>query len=257
MTTTEPPISIVDGVYGTFFFPPGDLMERQTIRYGSHTRPEIALLLDVVRPGDIVLDVGAHVGTVAVPLARRTGPTGQLLAFEPDPASLIYLEANLALNLVANWSHIHPVAVGHEPGWVDIFIQDDANTGANFAVPSGKTESAVRVVALDDVVGATVDVIKIDVEGMECDVLRGATRLIEDGRPVIHLEVSGAHLERAGTTTSELETILVAGGYRFFRNVGDRNASDGQYDLQPIVTLPIDELTDVLCVHESSDRLPT
>ena len=72
----------VTTVYGSMFAFSDDLVTRQIRDFGTHTRPEVAFLLSVVREGDRVFDIGAHIGTFTVPLAQKVGPAGAVVAVE-------------------------------------------------------------------------------------------------------------------------------------------------------------------------------
>lgn len=88
----------VDTVFGPFLVPEGDLITRHIQTYGAHTRTDLAFLLSIINPGDDVFDLGAHIGSFTVPLAQKTGPTGQVLAVEGNPDSYALLRRNLALS---------------------------------------------------------------------------------------------------------------------------------------------------------------
>ena len=75
-----------NGVIGSFLF-----------IYGEWAEPEVELLSRLVRPGDVVVDVGAHIGTETVPLAKRVGSSGHVIAFEPQKHLFHLLRANVAL----------------------------------------------------------------------------------------------------------------------------------------------------------------
>ena len=63
-----------------------DLVTNQIKKFGAHTRPELAFLLSVVDEGDAVFDIGGHIGTFAIPLAQKVGPSGRVLVVEPSPS---------------------------------------------------------------------------------------------------------------------------------------------------------------------------
>jgi FkbM family methyltransferase len=89
------------GVHGRFATRPCDHVTRQLEEFGAHTRNEIAMLVAFLRPGDQIIDVGAHIGTFTVPFARTVSAEGRVVAVEPSPSPFELLERNLALNDVA------------------------------------------------------------------------------------------------------------------------------------------------------------
>jgi FkbM family methyltransferase len=175
---------------GVLAYPRADLVVgRSLAMYGEWAEMEIRLMLSLLRPGDTVLDVGACIGTHAVRFAQRVGPRGMVQAFEPQRLIYQILCANAALNQVANL-HAHQAAVGEQDGYVQIEDEDPSrprNVG-NFSIEGGKGGAMVRQVALDSLKFPPVRLIKVDVEGMEERVLKGAVRLIERDRPALFVE---------------------------------------------------------------------
>jgi FkbM family methyltransferase len=157
--------------------------------YGEFAEDENELLLNFVGPGQTAVDVGANIGTVAVPLARKVGPTGAVLAIEPQRRVFTLLCANLALN---GLNHVRPVfaALGAASGTARIAAPSEtrqANLGAVRLDAEDATEE-VSVRTLDSLGVASCALIKIDVEGMELQVLNGADGTIARFRPVIYFE---------------------------------------------------------------------
>jgi FkbM family methyltransferase len=167
-------------------------------------------LLSSVRPGDVVADIGANVGLYAVALARRVGPTGRVIAYEPDTRNAALLRHNLSLNDVEGVVDVREIALGSEQGELP-FLSDQQQSRFDAAGPS-----RVRVVTLDDDV-ERVALLKIDVEGFECAVLHGARSLLADEgrRPRrIFVEAHLARLPEFGLTERDVIRALERAGYR-------------------------------------------
>lgn len=167
-------------------------------------------LLDSVRTGDVVADVGANIGLYAVALARRVGPTGRVIAYEPDAANAALLRRNLALNGAGGVVDVREVAVGSERGELP-FLSDRQQSRFD---PSGAAR--VRVVTLDDEL-ERLALLKIDVEGFECAVLEGARSLLADERRRprrIFVEAHLARLPELGRTEQDVTSALERAGYR-------------------------------------------
>ena len=166
---------------------------------------EMRFLRQVTRPGAIVLEVGAHHGMHTVQLARWAGKEGQVHAFEPNPENALTLCANAGLNRLAQVRVVH-AAVGARTGVLSI---DGERIGSG--------EDQVRALSLDDyctVQGIEkVDVLKVDVEGFEGEVLRGAARLLRE-RPHIDLELHLDDLAKYGQTPSGVLEALNLAGYK-------------------------------------------
>ncbi len=128
----------------------------------------------------MALDVGANIGTHAVALARHVGRDGIVLAFEPQRAVHGILSTNLTLNAL-HWVHPIHAGVGAAPGEMivpDYVYDQDYNFGAIPLRAAAERGWPVRVVRLDDYQWLPqCHLVKIDVEGMEAEVLDGARRV--------------------------------------------------------------------------------
>lgn len=157
--------------------------------YGEFAESENRLMARFLRAGDIALDVGANIGTCTLAMAHSVGPSGLVYAFEPQALVFQTLCANLAINGLTQ-VRASPWAVGEEAGAARIpvpVLDSDANFGAVRVQTTGHTE-AVPLVRLDDVGIERAALLKIDVEGMELAVLRGAAALLRRCRPVVYFE---------------------------------------------------------------------
>jgi FkbM family methyltransferase len=171
------------------------------MRYGEFSPGEWKLFQMLTGSGMTVVEVGANIGAHTVPLAKRVGQTGRVIAFEPQRLCFQLLCANVALNQLTN-VEAWPYACGASYGQDTVpVLQPPPDQPFNFGGlpmgtgPADGTYAIERmpIVRLDDV-GATglalgrVGFLKIDVEGMESEVLRGAAQLIPDDRPVLYVE---------------------------------------------------------------------
>jgi FkbM family methyltransferase len=161
----------------------------RTIRH-TGTFYEAELLADVRSRlffAECAVDVGAHVGNHTLYFAQVLGL--RTIAFEPNPASYDHLMANVASNGLAGICRTRNAAVGSSSGQVRTLAGSDRNSGMATVEPD--PSGAVAMVTLDDEVldEPRIDVIKIDVEGWELDVLRGAERVLQQRRPVLYIEI--------------------------------------------------------------------
>lgn len=271
-------VGLVRGVHGDFFLPHNDLIFKQIRTFGAHTRPEIAMVRHLVRQGETVIDIGAHVGTFALPLAYSVGWTGKVLAFEPNPASVELLRLNVVLNGLQSVITVSGLALSS--GQADYYVVGNrtANSGASHLSPerpspstperrrrhrpealdptssTGNGQPAVDVALSDEsepavAVSATsldsflaedhhavenLSLLKIDVEGMEEAVIAGARATIESFRPAVYFEVAVEQAKRFGLPDLGHIGYLQELGYRFFRNVGARNAASDDFELEPV-----------------------
>ncbi len=150
---------------------------------------EWAMLQDIdsrIDENAVVLDVGANIGNHALYLAAITGC--RVHAFEPHPELAAALVRSADTNGLADRLIVHQVAVGRRNGRGHFTVETPDNLGAQSVTLDTKNEGSFDIIALDGVVRGRVDVMKIDVEGMELDVLRGAQRLISEHRPLLYVE---------------------------------------------------------------------
>jgi FkbM family methyltransferase len=146
--------------------------------------------LDGIKPGETVVDAGAHIGAFSVAAARRVGPKGRVFAFEPSPRSRALLERNLRANRLS-WAKVHPWALAEAEGEAPLFVAEGAvNPVADtLRAQEGRSRVAVRLRRLDDVLAEEgverVDHLKIDVEGSELRVLDGASRALSVTRRLV------------------------------------------------------------------------
>ena len=162
----------------------------------------IAVACALASEGDVAVDVGAHVGAFTVPLARRVGPAGLVVAIEPTPRTAGVLRRTLALNGLTERVTLHECAAGAAEGRARLEL---AAIGSHNSLLSLGTEAVgtveVAVRPLDALIpaGCQISVLKIDAEGLELEVLRGAARLLQDSpRAGVIAEFGPSHLARAG-----------------------------------------------------------
>ncbi len=236
-----------------------DPITRRLERFGAHQRGELAMLRAHLRAGDHVLDVGAHIGAFAVPLLRWI-PDGRLDAFESVERHFRLLQRNLEHNSGPGQALAHRLLVGKGGGR---FVPRSApGNSAETWFESGSEGEGLRTVSLDtwwreERAGAPVHLLKIDVEGMEPDVLAGARELLETCRPLLHLEVHPRHLARRGLGPEAIERSLRDLGYCFFRNLGRRNIPRDTYLLGRLARVrAADRFFDILAIPADSDRFP-
>jgi FkbM family methyltransferase len=157
--------------------------------YGEFSEGETDLFRQLIRPGDLVLDVGANLGAHTIFFARTVGRGGRVHAFEPQRMTFQTLCGNVALNSLTNvWCH--HAAVADAPG--DILVPElDSEAANNFGgLGLGRHNGGDRVpvLTLDSLNLPQCRLIKIDVEGMELPVLKGAQETIRRFKPVLYVE---------------------------------------------------------------------
>ena len=163
---------------------------RSIAHYGDYQREETKLFSKYVKKGDAVLEIGANIGTHTLWFSNRVGDEGYVLAFEPQRLIFQTLCANMALNSKTNVD-CKQMGAGSTQQLVKIPVLDPEKFN-NFGALSIKDHEEGENVAITpiDHIGLTqLDFLKIDVEGMEPDVLMGGLHTIHDLQPVIYMEV--------------------------------------------------------------------
>jgi FkbM family methyltransferase len=167
-----------------------------------------------LRPGNVVVDVGANIGTLSLAASRAVGPSGKVYSLEAHPRTYRFLHRNLALNHVKNVVARH-VAVGNSAGTLRLSDKrsDDENTvlldGGGLVVP---------VCTLDDLLrnAQHIDLLKIDVEGYEKYVLEGAAEVLKRTE-LVYFEAWAEHFARFGYRFADVWRLLRRAGFEVFR----------------------------------------
>jgi FkbM family methyltransferase len=176
--------------HGRMLFNPRDrYVGRSLDVYGEFSEGEAALFRQLLRPGAVVLDAGAHIGTHTLVFARAVGPEGGVLAFEPQRLLFQALCTNMAINAVTH-VHAYHAAAGRSMGHVIVPVLDyrKEDNFAGLSLEGHTSGEKVARVPIDALELARCHLMKIDVEGMEEAVIEGAAGTIERCRPVIYVE---------------------------------------------------------------------
>lgn len=187
---------------------------------GAYEAGTVRFVRDLMAGAGVFYDVGANIGVFTVEVARSLGASGQVIAIEPGPRAFAILLRNIELNRLGNVTAI-AVGLADVAGAKQLHLRPAANLGAATFVGQRDTvpDAVVEVLRLDDLVDdrrlPDPTVVKVDVEGFELRVLRGAAKLIERARPVIVTEWSTQHVQDGGGL-DELRRLLVGAGYTPF-----------------------------------------
>jgi FkbM family methyltransferase len=172
-------------------------------------------LKDIVPPGSTVVDVGANIGFFTLKFARWVGEQGLVIAIEPDLENFETLTAKIAAAGVEHRVQAHQAAAAGESGAVR-FQRNELHPG-DHRITLGAGGMMVSAVTVDDLVAESgarpVSLVKIDVQGAEMLVLKGAKRTLEQMRPALFVEVDDCNLVDLGSSAHALVAHLEQAGY--------------------------------------------
>lgn len=192
---------------------------------GEYEPGTVSLINRFLRPGGTFVDVGANIGLLSVRAAKKTGSDGLVYAFEPDPVNYSRLAWARAANEVP-WLLPIPLGVGAAPDRARLWNAPSGDGGLSslIALDGFKPAGSIEVTSLDtffrSVEPGRVELVKIDVEGFEEQVVRGASEFLERHRPAIIVEMTTEGAVRAGK-------LLLERGFESFVTEGKsvRNTS--------------------------------
>jgi FkbM family methyltransferase len=216
----------------------GNIYERQTK----------SALRKLVSPGSLVLDIGANIGAHTLHLAQLVGPGGRVMAFEPTDFAFRKLGRNLELNpsLAARVDAYHCFLTASDGANVPEAIYSSwplAKQSGLHAKHLGRemlTEQA-QSRSLDSVLNENGDrkvhLVKLDVDGFECDVLAGATAMLREVRPVFVMELAPYVLEERGASLDQLLSYFLPNGYVFYHEQTQKPLPSSARELQRMIAI--------------------
>lgn len=163
-------------------------IERKLYLTGTYEKGLLDILNQILGPGQIVIDAGANIGLISIFCSRKVGNQGMVFAFEPHPDTYLILEKNVRINTCKNIKTIQK-ALGSESISSKIYSNFQINRGASSIVVHQEDSPSfdINIVPLDGILDKNIkiDLIKIDVEGFEMEVLKGAIKFLHNPDPPI------------------------------------------------------------------------
>jgi FkbM family methyltransferase len=219
---------------------PLDARGRHALLHPPAVHPSVLAFLS---PGRVAVDIGANLGEWAVPLARRVGPSGRVLAIEPAPRAATALDRTLVANALAQ-AEVIRCAVGDHDGTVEFAVpivtsvRVDTGTARIGPVVAGHEAQKVTLRSLDSLAPERrldrIDLIKIDVEGHERQVLDGARASLARFRPVLVLETG----HEADGDRQAIHDLLGGLGYRMLGLLLDFGMAEASWPAYVAVDWP-------------------
>lgn len=212
-----PGITVVPYLNGTELVIPPTAWQMSVFREHIFTEPELRWMQGVLEPGMVVADVGAHLGSWAVAMAESVGPQGRVIAIEPASQNWNCLTRTISRN---NLRQIQPhrLVLSDHSGTIRLYLHGDSSM--NSVGPVGDKFEELDTVTLDSLLGTQemtrLDALKIDVEGAEELVLRGATSCLDRYRPIVIFETNPAASQRIGLHADGVWNLLLERGYKLY-----------------------------------------
>lgn len=211
---------------------------------GRYSTADQQVFFQLLKPGGTFVDIGANIGWYSLVAGTVLGPSGRILAIEPEPRNLELLKINLDRGCRTPYS-ILPIAIGEQESTASLFLSPD-NFGDHSLLQNGYKASTrekveVPVRRLDQVLTPEeflkVDLLKMDTQGYEPRILSGLRLLLQVHRPPLMIEFSPMHIYECNSSPFEIYSFLENNGYLPLRI--DDDARPPQSPVRPI---SIDEL---------------
>jgi len=198
-------------------------IERKLYLTGSYEKGLLRILDKIVNPGDVIVDAGANIGLISIFCARKVKSNGLVLSFEPHPETFPILEKNIAINDLSQVLSINK-ALGSAKGNAKIYSNLQINRGAASLVEFQEDSPSfdIEVVTLDTILKGRnivkVNLLKIDVEGFEMEVLKGAKCVLStDDAPIVVVECSNTRSNYNYSIEELFNFLTLQNGYQIYK----------------------------------------
>jgi FkbM family methyltransferase len=198
--------------------------------YGEYMEDEVGVFRAALQRGQVAVDIGAHVGCHSIALARIVGPTGSVIAIEPQRALFQMLSGNAALNRLAN-IHAYHAAAGSQDSEILVPVIEYSKAGDFGSLILGKwtTGESVPLITLDSLDLPACHLIKVDALATESDILAGAGETIRRHRPILY--VGNAMAEHSATLIQSVLALEYRAYWHAPPLYSRRNFMDAQADI--------------------------
>ncbi len=239
-TAYKNPVKQFIGPYGPFLMHP-NFMFSNFENWGQGHNSGFVAFVEACRDKSCVIDVGAHIGLVSLPASQAIKSGGSVYAFEPAQINREYLNFHIRNNNIDN-IFVSDCLVGNEEKESVTFFEDTKDNGMNSLLMLKDKGNFVTTqrhqITLDsfcDKNNIAPDLVKIDVEGAEIMVLKGAAKTLKGYKPLIFLSIHPSHIEKLGSKLSDLLELIKDMGYEI-KNPDGTLATDirlDEYVLEP------------------------
>jgi FkbM family methyltransferase len=241
-----------------FIHPKQDTLSSSLYYYGKYEPFETSLFQSLIKKGNIVVDIGAHIGYYSLLASNLVGKTGKVFAFEPDPGNIRLLRQNITSNKLTNVRVIGKAATNTNK-WFKFYISGD-NKGDNRLFPYNQADKCISVkgITLDSYFPISrnrIDLVKIDVQGGEVKVLQGMSKVLKTNPHIIlMLEFWPYGFAQNGTSAKQLLDLLCFNHFLLY-NLGRNEARQtlksvtANFLLSHYNPKNLKAMTNILCAH--------
>lgn len=187
----------------------------------DYEKENIGFLKRVIKPGDVIIDIGAHLGLFSVISSQLAGKAGKVYAFEPSPDTYEALQQVIRLNSGNSQVYCFHQAVSDRKGEAVFYLSKDAGSNSNSLVQKhqmNRKSISVSCTSLDDFAKdhllQNINLVKIDAEGSELQVIRGSIHSLKNYRPFVILAVHPRLMQNNGDEPLALYQSIVDAGYQ-------------------------------------------
>lgn len=207
-----------------------DLQTEKAYWLGTYENEIQQAIVNLVKPGEIIYDIGANIGFLTLLFAKMTGPSGHVYAFEAFPENIMRLTNNIERNGFQNWTTVIPAAVLNKTGPVEFFIGPSTNVGkvkGSAGRDSISYEGSIQVegISIDEYIQRSrippPNIIKLDIEGGEVLALPGMQELLKNHHPIVMIEIHGREASQVAWDMLRMEKYKICRIQSSFPEVKD------------------------------------
>jgi len=220
-------------------------IENVIYQRGVYELGTVSVLQQFLNKGDVFVDVGANIGFLSLLGCSKVGDTGKVYAFEPVPSTFDILKTNKTLNGF-NQLRLNQFALGNDTKTVEIYNEKENRGGASILNHINSEGIQINVKRLDELgIKEKINTIKIDVEGFEFEVLKGAEQTIKKNKPNLIIEYS---LERENSAQSNAiyDWLIQLGFYKIYKLKFGKERKSELIEIKSLADLP--QHDNIFCV---------